>query len=231
MTPFAAIWLDDRRLSLEHAALKPKVVVRAAANLAGAPREAVLFAALDAMSHAFEAIWNKNANPASDAAAHSALARLSKLLPTIIKSHAPEEGLLQIAADAGCAISITRTSVAHSISYPFTYELNVPHGLAASFALPELTTLNLENDSTDRLAIAANALSCAPLELPDVITRLFDVVGANEFSRAYLLPNAHEGIQGRMIDRTRSVNNICSVTEDQARKIAERALKRIWATT
>ena len=36
---------------------------------------------------------------------------------------------------AGKAINITRTSLAHSISYPLTLKYNVPHGLACSFTL------------------------------------------------------------------------------------------------
>ena len=39
---------------------------------------------------------------------------------------------------AGKAINITRTSIAHSISYPLTAEYGIPHGLACSFTIPKI---------------------------------------------------------------------------------------------
>ena len=39
---------------------------------------------------------------------------------------------------AGKAINITRTSIAHSISYPLTAKYKIPHGLACSFTIPKI---------------------------------------------------------------------------------------------
>ena len=44
---------------------------------------------------------------------------------------------------AGKAINITRTSIAHSISYPLTAKYKIPHGLACSFTIPKILDFNL----------------------------------------------------------------------------------------
>ena len=96
---------------------------------------------LDALSHALESLWSRWADPVSTALASQAVSRLPDALRGLVESpdsprlrgRACEGALL-----AGLASSRTRTALAHSISYPFTAELGLPHGLACSFALPEL---------------------------------------------------------------------------------------------
>jgi len=46
--------------------------------------------------------------------------------------------MLQASNLAGKAINITRTSIAHAISYVYTINYNVPHGLACSFTLSKI---------------------------------------------------------------------------------------------
>ena len=43
-----------------------------------------------------------------------------------------------LSLSSGKAINITRTSIAHSISYPLTAEYGIPHGLACSFTIPKI---------------------------------------------------------------------------------------------
>ena len=94
---------------------------------------------LDSISHAFESLWNKNRNNKSIEYSLKSL-RLHKDTLKKINSKLSNYGLedMLLASNlAGKAINITRTSIAHSISYPLTAKYRIPHGLACSFTIPQ----------------------------------------------------------------------------------------------
>jgi len=95
--------------------------------------------ALDALSHALEAIWNRHANPFSDVLAVSAAQKVLTWLPVVLRQPANAEArsALSLASlEAGFAFSQTRTALAHALSYAVTLEQGVPHGLACALWLP-----------------------------------------------------------------------------------------------
>lgn len=96
---------------------------------------------LDALSHALEAIWNKNANPISTQLAITAARTVIATLPSLVAT--PQS--LQLRSDmmlasllAGQAFSNTKTALAHAASYYFTNYKQIPHGIACSFMLPDM---------------------------------------------------------------------------------------------
>lgn len=98
---------------------------------------------LDALSHSFEALWNKNANPISD---HYAEKAIVKILIAFDGLKDPIEtktrkALLEACVYAGLAFSNTKTAAAHSISYPLTAYFGLQHGIACSFTLSALLNL------------------------------------------------------------------------------------------
>ncbi len=143
VTPFATVWdkVGKKKFSLSgnhicpaHAILDPKLTLTL-------PRRETLHTSLDAISHALESLWNKNRTPVSEAWALHALKLAGVALPVILEQ--PENlerraGMQQASLLAGLAISKTKTSIAHAISYPLTIHYGIPHGLACSFALPAL---------------------------------------------------------------------------------------------
>lgn len=95
--------------------------------------------ALDALSHALEAIWNRHANPISDALAVSAACKVLTALPVVLQdpANAQARSALSLASlEAGFAFSQTRTALAHARSYAVTLEQGMPHGLACAMWLP-----------------------------------------------------------------------------------------------
>ena len=106
--------------------------------------------ALDALSHALEAVWNRHANPLSDVLALSAARRVLRTLPAALQS--PDDlglrtELAQAALEAGLAFSQTRTALAHALSYAVTLEQGLPHGLAVSLWLPTAWELAVGHDA------------------------------------------------------------------------------------
>ncbi len=101
---------------------------------------------LDALDHALESIWNKNATSITrDAAEDAAIAVLTHLPPLYraIVQKKDERTLLQkemlIASTmAGIAFNMTGTAAGHAISFILSEEWHVPHGSACAFSLLEV---------------------------------------------------------------------------------------------
>jgi phosphonate metabolism-associated iron-containing alcohol dehydrogenase len=141
VTPWATLWDAGagRKLSLhtahtwpEHALVDPELALTL-------PMVVTRNAALDALSHALEAIWNRNANPVSDGLAVEAARGVIDTLPQLLTAPGDLElrsAMSRAALTAGLAFSNTATALAHSISYEMTLNHGLPHGLACSFTLP-----------------------------------------------------------------------------------------------
>ncbi|MEA2650817.1 MAG: hypothetical protein QOI85_538, partial [Chloroflexota bacterium] len=140
VTMWATIWDDESatKRSISHPFLYPEAALLDPALTHSVPRATTVPAAFDALSHAMEAIWNRAANPVSDALAMRAIRLIPGALPRVLESPddaRAREALMSAALLAGLAISSTRTALAHSISYPLTAERGLPHGIACSLTL------------------------------------------------------------------------------------------------
>ena len=103
------------------------------------PRHLTVATGLDALSHALESLWNKNANPVSSACSVSAAKEILQALPRLVEDLENSELRSRMACAAllaGLAFSNTKSAIAHSLSYPITLRHDVPHGIACSFSLP-----------------------------------------------------------------------------------------------
>jgi alcohol dehydrogenase class IV len=101
---------------------------------------------LDALDHALESIWNKNATEitilAAEQAAIEVLATLPKLYRSIVEKKEDRKELqkqmLNASCLAGIAFNITGTASGHAISFILSEEWHVPHGAACAFTLLEV---------------------------------------------------------------------------------------------
>lgn len=108
------------------------------------PRAVTRDCGLDTLAHALEALWNRHANPISDALALQAARSVIEHLPPLLE--APQSLLLRsamslAALQAGMAFSQTRTALAHALSYDVTLQQGLPHGLACALWLPAVWRL------------------------------------------------------------------------------------------
>lgn len=142
-TQFATVWdlHNGGKYSLESEFMLPQYVILVASLTLGLPYEQTLFTGLDALSHATESLWNKKYNPLARAYAKEAISIMSRsFLPALndLQNVEHRQKMQEASHLAGRAISITKTAIAHAISYPLTYKYSVPHGLASSFSIPAL---------------------------------------------------------------------------------------------
>lgn len=140
VTQFATIWDDiaKRKHSFLSSYMCPDLAILDPALLELLPFDLALYSCLDATAHCMETLWNKNRTFESEESAKSGLQIIEKNLFAFNKRIWNKEiaGQLQVAAVyGGLAISISRTAISHSISYPLTSRLGIPHGLAVGFTL------------------------------------------------------------------------------------------------
>ncbi len=141
VTPWATIWdaEQQKKYSLHLDCTWPAVALIDPQLMVTVPASVTVSTGLDALSHALEAIWNRNANPLSDTYAVSAIEDILECLPLLRNDLGNGElrsRMALAALKAGMAFSNTKTALAHSISYEMTLRHGVPHGIACSFTLP-----------------------------------------------------------------------------------------------
>lgn len=147
VTMWATIWdkKTKKKHSIEHIVLYPDLAILDGSLTLSLPLDVSIITALDALSHSFESLWNKNANSKSTEYAITAICLILsninylKINPSDLKVR---KNLLKASNIAGLAFSNTKTAAAHSISYPLTAHFNIPHGIAASITLLPLLNLN-----------------------------------------------------------------------------------------
>jgi alcohol dehydrogenase class IV len=216
VTPFGTVWDGARKRSVHDPRLFPSHALLDAGLCRSAPSDVAAAAALDAFSHALEAIWNRRHTPETDALATEAI----RLLTARDDLASVQRGALL----AGLAIGATQTALAHSLSYPLTARFGVPHGVASSFALAEVARFNAP--AADRMRVAAEALGCTPEELPREIEHWLDARDCGHLLTRHLTPGDLESVAGELLAPARAANNIRPCGAAQARDIALRAFGR-----
>lgn len=210
VTPWATIW--DREAGKKHSLHLPETWPEAALVdpdlMLTLPTSVTLQSALDALSHAMEAIWNVNANPISDTFAVAAAREAMATLPALLK--APADRALRsrmalAALKAGMAFSNTKTALAHSISYEMTLRFGLPHGIACSFTLPMVLERAIGRDAGRDAVLAAvfdGDLAQAPGRLRDFLERAgvateFSAYGVEEADSRRMVTQALDGVRGK----------------------------------
>ena len=146
LTMWATIWdrVKKAKYSLQNPLNYADHAIYDVNLVSSLPITVSLSSTFDALSHAWEALWNKNANPVSSHFALEAIRRIAAALDEIVVPISSEtrENLLMASMFAGLAFSNTKTAAAHSISYPLTAYFNIPHGIACSMTLYSLAKIN-----------------------------------------------------------------------------------------
>jgi alcohol dehydrogenase len=146
-TPFSTIWDFQKgkkfsclasNFSEREIILDPKLTI-------SLPFLHTVSSGLDALCQNLESMWSLKSN--SDVKKIAGEGIILGMENLIKCTNNPENldfrsGLLVASYLSGISISISETTLCHSISYPLTSKFNVPHGLACSFSLLEVLKYN-----------------------------------------------------------------------------------------
>jgi alcohol dehydrogenase len=228
VTPFATVWdyKNNQKKSLSNIKMFAKKAFIDSDLIDEIPFNIACSTGLDALNQAFESIWNKNATSISLMYAREAAIRSLKYLP-LLNSETNEEirsNLAEGSLFAGIAISQTRTSICHSISYPLTLETGIPHGLACAFSMIAVYEFNLSNINNS-ISIIGEQINGDPL---DKIKNIYNELKVHEQIKKYIDKNSAIDLMDKMITAGRFDNNIIPVTNQNLHEIIVNSEKYLY---
>ena len=102
------------------------------------PKELLAYTSMDAISHAIESYFNKNANPLSDTYVFEALRTIMKYFKDAYDGSIDARGrLLYASMLAGKAINLCGTAMVHGVGYYLTMRYGFQHGLANALLITQ----------------------------------------------------------------------------------------------
>lgn len=122
----------------------PALALLDPATLATLPRRPAALAAVDALSHAVEALFTDCGSPVSDALALAAIERLAvSIRPSILEGDAAARLDNLIGASlANMACGNAKLGLCHALSWPLEAEFGLPHGQGMAALLPVVFAFN-----------------------------------------------------------------------------------------
>jgi len=155
-THFSVIYINKIKYSLVHYSLLPDFVILDLLFTKNLPPYITACTSMDALCQAIESFWSIKSTDESRIYSKQAI---ELIMPNIIKNvnnpdRKSREKMLIASNLAGKAINISKTTAAHSVSYPITSFFSIPHGHAVALTLPYFIEFNndisLENIQDSR---------------------------------------------------------------------------------
>lgn len=176
VTPFAVLTNDatGEKKSLPSQYFYPDDAVVIPSLATTVPQKVRGDVGIDALAHAYEALWSINANPVSDALAYQAILTITSAFERYYdEPTAPAAAEMAGGATiAGLAFSNTLTAGCHAISYPLCDQLHISHGAACAITLEHVAELN-KDAAREKFAIVARLLGLdSYADVPGAISRL-----------------------------------------------------------
>ena len=173
VTPNAVIYINKIKYSVEGKELKPDFFFLIPELVIGASKKIKSAAGFDAIAQAIESIISKKSNEKSVQFSKKSLdISLKYYLEYLNRPNIENTSAMCLAANlSGEAISISKTTAPHAVSYPFTSIYNISHGHAVSLTLNKFLEFNFKNKSD----------AICDFNLQDRYKTLFDLTKTNDF--------------------------------------------------
>jgi alcohol dehydrogenase class IV len=207
MTSNAVVYVKGIKYSLESELLIPDNFFLIPQFLISAPNKIRASAGFDAIAQALESLISKKSNDQSvEYASKSLKVSVNNYISFLNEPNLKNAAEMSIAANlAGKAINISKTTVPHATSYPFTSLFNISHGHAVSLFFEKFFKFNYENLNR----------SDASFDLEkrfNLIFNLFDVFNIESLNSKISLIKKKAKLEDNMkllnIDLNRNIKNI-----------------------
>ena len=177
VTSNAVIYVNNIKHSFESELLIPDNFFLVPEFLISAPNKIKASAGFDAIAQALESLVSKKStNESVEYASKSLKVSTNSLISFINDPNMKNATEMSIASHlAGKAISISKTTAPHAVSYPFTSLFNIGHGHAVSLFFEKFFKFNYEN-------LEKSETSFDLKKRFDLIFDLFNVSSINDFN-------------------------------------------------
>ena len=171
ITPFSTIWdkKNGRKYSILANKINREIILDPEISIS-LPEEMTISTGLDSLCKILESTWSKKANKKSLSAASLGFEYLNKNLNNVISNPSDiksRQDMLFASFLSGVSISISNTTLCHSISYPLTSILNVPHGVACALTLIQVIKFN----SFEKERFLKNTLKAVNFESSEILVK------------------------------------------------------------
>jgi aldehyde dehydrogenase (NAD+) len=174
------LYIVDTRIMPNAAILDPRFTMFM-------PKDLTVSTAMDAMTHAVEAMTSTMANKICDGMALQAIRLINENLPLVVANGKNEKARLnmQLAATmAGWAFTIAQVGLAHAMAHTIGVMCHTPHGVACGVLLPKVMRYSVDQ-AADQLVQVAQALGV-------------DTAGMTEHDAALSAADAVEGLMRKI---------------------------------
>ena len=228
VTPYASLQTRaHQKISLTHPWIFPEVALIDPLLTHSLPRYVTACSGLDALSQAIESFWSVHHTPFSETHSLRAIALILGSLKKVLKDPSDREARFAMSlasTEAGLAITQTRTTAVHAVSYPLTTFFEIPHGHACALTLPSFIRYNGPALEPHRKARLMETLGVSSWEeAAHLVECLMDEAGLERSLRKLGL--SREGIDTVIENGFRSdrvVNNPREVTQEALREILQK---------
>jgi alcohol dehydrogenase class IV len=201
VTSNAVIYVNNIKHSFESELLLPDYFFLIPEFLISAPNKIKSSAGFDAIAQALESLISKKSNKESlDFAVKSLKISINSYLPFLEKPNLNNATEMSIASNlAGKAISISKTTVPHATSYPFTSLFNISHGHAVSLFFEHFFKFNFDNLDKADTTFDLN-------ERFKLIFKLLDVKNINDFNTRITLIKKRANLKDNLNELNIDIN-------------------------
>ena len=177
VTSNAVIYVDGIKYSFESELLLPDNFFLIPEFLVSAPNKIKASAGFDAIAQALESLISKKSNEQSvNYASKSLRISIDSYISFLNNPNLKNATEMSIASNlAGKAISISKTTAPHAVSYPFTSLFNISHGHAVGLFFENFFKFNFNN-------INKSETSFDLKKRFELIFNIFDVKNINNFN-------------------------------------------------
>jgi len=222
VTQFATIWdlSLNKKYSLSNPSLKPDHAILDPVNISTMPNNIMLNTFMDALNQCFESFWSAHRTEKSERFSSRGIFHGLNLLDSYPDINYKKLSLMSLYS--GLSISITKTGICHSISYPLTAHFGIPHGVACMFSFLELFKFNLSNDDGrfEKYKIHANMLERLERNFKKI--DLYSKISSHA-SREDLI-----NISDEIFHPDRINNNFCKLSKEEIMDIYNRSIESIY---
>lgn len=143
-TQFAVIYIDGIKHSLDETSTLPDYAIVDSQFVENNPKYLKACTAMDAYCHAIESYWAVKSTKESRKYARQAIELCRDNIVQYVNSDdkIASDNMMLASHIAGKAINISRTTVAHALSYKMTSEYGIPHGHAVALSIAKLIEQN-----------------------------------------------------------------------------------------
>ena len=194
ITSNAVIYVNGIKHSFESELLLPDNFFLIPEFLLTAPHKIKASAGFDAIAQALESLVSKKSNVQSvDYASKSLRVSVNSYISFLNDPNLKNATEMSIASHlAGKAISISKTTAPHAVSYPFTSLFNISHGHAVGLFFENFFKFNYDNLSKSETSFDLKKRF-------DLIFNLFEVKNINDFNYKIMLIKKKAKLEDNLI--------------------------------